>query len=109
MVVEKGAPARGSYLVPFLLEFSLQLIDNLPTYTPTEGAKIFSADGSTQLGIVTSGLPSPTTKTNISMGYVSTQNGVNKKGSNVLVEVRGKMRKATVEPMPFVEAGYWRG
>lgn len=74
-----------------------------------EGAKIYS--GENQVGIVTSGLPSPSLKMNISMGYVETKDGLQKKGSEVLVEVRGKMRKAKVVSMPFApfEAKYYRG
>jgi len=57
LVVEKGAPAR-------------------------EGAKIFPASGGESIGVVTSGLPSPTVKANIAMGYVSTKaEGAHKKGS----------------------------
>ncbi|KAM0791870.1 hypothetical protein ACM66B_004126 [Microbotryomycetes sp. NB124-2] len=85
LVVEKGAPAR-------------------------EGAKIFDPATQTQVGVVTSGLPSPTLSQNISMGYIYTaEPGLNKKGSQVLVEVRGKMRKAQVVGMPWIKPGYFRG
>ncbi|KAL8280725.1 hypothetical protein RQP46_006729 [Phenoliferia psychrophenolica] len=84
LVVEKGPPAR-------------------------EGAKIFSADGSSEIGVVTSGLPSPTLSKNISMGYIQTKDGLNKKGTQVLVEVRKKMRKAEVVSMPWITPGYYRG
>lgn len=43
------------------------------------------------------------------MGYVETKGGLNKKGSEVLVEVRGKMRKAQVVTMPWIKPGYYRG
>lgn len=43
------------------------------------------------------------------MGYIETANGLNKKGSQVFVEVRKKMRKAEVAGMPFVKTGYYRG
>ncbi|KAK4046760.1 Aminomethyltransferase, mitochondrial [Microbotryomycetes sp. JL201] len=85
LVVEKGAPAR-------------------------EGAKIFDPESKTQVGVVTSGLPSPTLGQNISMGYIYTaEPGLNKKGSQVLVEVRGKMRQAQVVSMPWIKPGYFRG
>ncbi|GAA5825494.1 hypothetical protein JCM5353_005324 [Sporobolomyces roseus] len=84
-VIEKGAPAR-------------------------EGATIFSPeDTSTPIGRITSGIPSPSLKQNIAMGYVETKGGLNKKGSEVLVEVRGKMRKAQVVGMPWIKPGYYRG
>ncbi|GAA5946649.1 hypothetical protein JCM3765_000332 [Sporobolomyces pararoseus] len=85
LTIEKGAPAR-------------------------EGAKIFAPqDTTTPIGTVTSGIPSPTLKQNIAMGYVETKGGLNKKGSEVLVEVRGKMRKAQVVGMPWIKPGYYRG
>ncbi|GAA5821731.1 hypothetical protein JCM11251_000994 [Rhodosporidiobolus azoricus] len=87
LVVEKGAPAR-------------------------EGAPIFSPSSPSgpPVGRVTSGLPSPSLGQNISMGYISTSGeGLHKKGSQVLVEVRKKLRKAEVVGMPFVETGYYRG
>lgn len=104
LVVEKGPPARGT---PSPLNFS----PALETYTRMnpEGAKIFSADGASEIGIVTSGLPSPTLGKNISMGYIQTKDGLNMKGTQVLVEVRKKMRKAEVVGMPFTPAGYYRG
>ncbi|KAK4046973.1 Aminomethyltransferase, mitochondrial [Microbotryomycetes sp. JL221] len=85
LIVEKGAPAR-------------------------EGAKILDPSNGNQIGVVTSGLPSPTLGQNISMGYISTSEpGLNKKGSQVLVEVRGKKRKAEVVAMPWIKPGYFRG
>ncbi|GAA5982000.1 hypothetical protein JCM5350_000608 [Sporobolomyces pararoseus] len=85
LTIEKGAPAR-------------------------EGAKIFAPQDTTApIGTVTSGIPSPTLKQNIAMGYVETKDGLNKKGSEVLVEVRGKMRKAQVVGMPWIKPGYYRG
>lgn len=53
-----------------------------------------------EIGVITSGIPSPTLSQNIAMGYI--KNGFHKKGTEVLVEVRKKMRKATVRPMPYV-------
>jgi aminomethyltransferase len=41
------------------------------------------------------------------MGYVKT--GWHKKGTEVEVEVRNKMRKAVLVPMPFVKPNYFRG
>jgi aminomethyltransferase len=57
--------------------------------------------------VITSGIPSPSTGNNIAMGYVSPP--FHKKGSEVFVEVRGKMRSAKVEAMPFIKVGYFRG
>lgn len=84
LTIEKGAPAR-------------------------EGAVIVDlADGGkTQIGVVTSGLPSPSLGgTNIAMGYIRT--GFHKKGTEVGVLVRNKLRKATVSAMPWVENKFYR-
>ena len=87
-----------------------------------EGAQIFSSGkdligelidtlgGSALIlpaGKVTSGIPSPTTGKNIAMGYV--QSGWHKKGTELEVDVRNKLRKAVVTPMPFIKPNYWRG
>lgn len=53
------------------------------------------------IGKVTSGCPSPTLGLNIAMGYVARQYA--KSGTELLVMVGGKERKATVVKMPFVK------
>lgn len=95
----------------------------------TEGAKILSPSGEEALGelilpshrfynliintstplvgIVTSGIPSPTLGKNIAMGYI--KSGWHKKGTEVTVEVRRQLRKAVLTPMPFSKPNYWRG
>ncbi|KAG5636789.1 hypothetical protein H0H81_006842 [Sphagnurus paluster] len=72
-----------------------------------QGAKIFAPSGVEALGVITSGIPSPTLGKNIAMGYV--QSGWHKKGTEVEVDVRNKLRKAVLTPMPFVAPKYWRG
>lgn len=57
-------------------------------------------------GTVTSGIPSPTLSQNIAMGYV--QSGHHKKGNEIKVEVRNKLRDAKVVGLPFVKARYFR-
>lgn len=71
-----------------------------------EGAHIKDAEGNA-IGKVTSGCPSPTLGKHIAMGYVSS--GHNKAGTELLITVRGKPRKATVTKMPFVPSRYWKG
>ncbi|KAI1143590.1 glycine cleavage system T protein [Hypoxylon sp. FL0543] len=71
-----------------------------------EGAKIVDADGK-DVGVVTSGCPSPTLDKNIAMGYI--KDGLHKAGTEVDVLVRGKPRKAIVTKMPFVPTKYWKG
>ncbi|EUC64824.1 glycine cleavage system T protein [Rhizoctonia solani AG-3 Rhs1AP] len=80
----------------------------IPEAPAREGAKIFAADSpETQIGVITSGIPSPTLGTNIAMGYI--KHGHHKKGTEVLVDVRKKLRKAEVKGMPFVPTKYWKG
>jgi len=79
------------------------IVDDAPA---REGAAILSEEQE-PLGIITSGIPSPTLGKNIAMGYV--KSGFHKKGTSVLVQVRNKTRKATLTPMPFVPTKYYRG
>ena len=72
-----------------------------------EGAKIFAEDGTTEIGRVTSGIPSPTLGKNIAMALV--KNGYHTRGSSVLVEVRNKKHNAIVSRMPFVPSKFYRG
>ncbi|KAF7546950.1 hypothetical protein G7Z17_g8078 [Cylindrodendrum hubeiense] len=69
-----------------------------------EGVEI-QKDGE-NIGVVTSGAPSPSLGKNIAMGYV--RDGLHKAGTDVDVLVRGKKRKGTVTKMPFVPAKYWK-
>jgi aminomethyltransferase len=77
------------------------------TLLDLEGAKILTAGGGESIGTITSGIPSPTLGKNIAMGYV--KNGLHKKGTEIEVEVRNKLRKAVITGMPFVPTNYYRG
>ncbi len=59
---------------------------------------ICSADG-TKIGEVTSGTQSPVLGKSIGLGYMQTDYA--KKGTEVYIEVRGKLLKAIVTPPPF--------
>ncbi|GAA95395.1 uncharacterized protein L969DRAFT_92527 [Mixia osmundae IAM 14324] len=74
---------------------------------PREGAPIFTEDGSEQIGVITSGIPSPTANKNVSMGYI--KSGYHKQGTAVQVAVRRQNRDAVVAKLPFVEPKYYRG
>ncbi|KAF8886292.1 hypothetical protein BD779DRAFT_1441677 [Infundibulicybe gibba] len=80
------------------------VIDGAPA---RQGAKIFDPSGKELLGAITSGIPSPSVGQNIAMGYVTS--GWHKKGTEVGVEVRNKLRKGVLTPMPFLKPKYWRG
>lgn len=84
LTIEAGAPAR-------------------------EGATIVDiANDNAEVGVVTSGLPSPSLGgTNIAMGYV--KQGLHKKGTELGVLVRKKVRKASVVGMPWIEAKFYKG
>ncbi|SNX81753.1 probable GCV1 - glycine decarboxylase, subunit T, mitochondrial [Melanopsichium pennsylvanicum] len=71
-----------------------------------EGAQLFSAQGK-PVGRVTSGIPSPTLGKNIAMALV--ENGQHKKGTQLKVEIRKKLRDVQVAKMPFVENKFYRG
>ncbi|KAL4939973.1 hypothetical protein BDV06DRAFT_197694 [Aspergillus oleicola] len=74
-----------------------------------EGAVIvdLSDESREQIGVVTSGCPSPSLEgRNIAMGYV--RQGAHKKGTEVGVIVRNKVRKAVVAGMPWVESRFYR-
>ncbi|GBE89404.1 Probable aminomethyltransferase [Sparassis crispa] len=71
-----------------------------------QGAQIYTPSREF-IGTVTSGIPSPTLGKNVAMGYV--QSGWHKKGTEVEVDVRNKLRKAVLTSMPFVKTRYYRG
>lgn len=71
-----------------------------------EGALIFSEDGHEQVGVVTSGLPSPFLQKNIAMGYV--KSGFHKRETKLQVKLRDRLQPAEVVKMPFVEHSYYK-
>lgn len=70
------------------------------------GDKIFDTEGE-EVGVLTSGVYGPTVKHNCSMGYVKKK--LTKKGTDLQVEIRGKMRPLKVTAMPFTPANFFRG
>jgi glycine cleavage system aminomethyltransferase T len=85
-------------------KYALHLLEISLVNSPVLIETIFPND---ILGVVTSGIPSPTLQKNIAIGYVIS--GWHKKGTEVLVEVRNKMRKGVITPMPFFKPRYWKG
>ena len=70
------------------------------------GMKIFN--GEEEVGVVTSGGPAISLDMrNIAMAYV--KRGMDKAGTKLAVDVRGRKREAQVAKMPFVQAKYWKG
>lgn len=82
-----------------------------PGLVAREGSLIYStnpSDGDEPVGHVTSGIPSPTLKENIAMGYV--KNGFHRTGrkGELKIKLRNKDRAAEVVRMPFVKNRYYR-
>ena len=71
-----------------------------------EDTPVYDAAGENRIGVITSGTFSPSLKKPLAMGYV--ESGFSKKGTEIMLEIRGKMKPAVVEPMPFVECNYYR-
>lgn len=106
VILRQLRPAKSGGTPPARRRIGL-VIEGAPA---REGAKIFESTGTNddeELGIITSGCPSPTLGKNIAMGYV--KSGAHKAGTQVEVLVRGKRRAATVTKMPFLPAKYWKG
>eukprot|EP00636_Phaeomonas_parva_P011534 CAMPEP_0118881804 /NCGR_PEP_ID=MMETSP1163-20130328/21180_1 /TAXON_ID=124430 /ORGANISM="Phaeomonas parva, Strain CCMP2877" /LENGTH=401 /DNA_ID=CAMNT_0006818673 /DNA_START=42 /DNA_END=1247 /DNA_ORIENTATION=+ len=70
------------------------------------GTEVFSADGETKIGELTSGTFGPSLDAPCAMGYVAKDHS--KDGTDVMLNVRGKMQAATITKMPFVESRYYR-
>lgn len=81
---------------------ALKLLSGPPA---RDGAKILAKDG-TALGVVTSGVPSPSLGYSIAMGYVPPSQAAI--GQTLDIEVRGKPYSAEVVALPFVKNGYHR-
>lgn len=67
-----------------------------------EGAEVFSADGETQIGVLTSGGFSPTLQKAIAQAYIQTDHA--NTGDAVNIRVRGRDIEAIITDMPFVQA-----
>lgn len=73
--------------------------------SPRHGNKIFN-DAKEEIGVICSGSPSPTAGGNVAEAFINKP--YNKKGTEIFVEIRGKLRKAQVAPLPFVEPNYYK-
>ncbi|KAK9322216.1 hypothetical protein V1517DRAFT_324068 [Lipomyces orientalis] len=71
-----------------------------------EGSKIYDETGTKLIGVITSGLPSPTVGRNIAMGYV--ERAFMKRDTKVHFDIRSRKRPGTVAKMPFVPTKYYR-
>lgn len=71
-----------------------------------EDAEIFTPDGETKIGVVTSGGFGPSAKKPVAMGYIDS--GYTENGTDIAVSIRGKLHAAKVTKMPFVPANYFK-
>jgi aminomethyltransferase len=71
-----------------------------------EHTEIYDASGSHKIGEVTSGTFGPTVNAPVAMGYVETASS--KVGTEVQLNIRGKMQPAVVAKMPFITPGYYK-
>ncbi|VVT43732.1 uncharacterized protein SAPINGB_P000120 [Magnusiomyces paraingens] len=76
--------------------------ENMDVYT-SDSKDIASG---TKIGVVSSGSFSPTTKQNIGMAYVP--RAYMKVGTDIKINVRGKLRPGKIAKLPFVEPKYFR-
>lgn len=72
---------------------------------PRTGAKILDSEGN-QVGHITSGSLSPTLGLNVAQSYIDKKVKI---GSEVQIELRGKLRPGKVTKLPFVENNFYRG
>lgn len=73
-----------------------------------EGTQILGP-GDEVIGVVTSGIPSPTLGSNIAMGYLDAEFlDYGKPGQEVGLLVRGKRREGKIAKMPFVPHKYYK-
>jgi aminomethyltransferase len=64
-----------------------------------QGYKLFAEDGK-EIGVVTSGTPSPSLNENIGVAYLEKEWAT--VGKQINVDIRGRMVKAEIVPTPFV-------
>ena len=68
-------------------------------YVPRKGYTVLEMAGPSEVGTVTSGIPSPTLKHPIAMAYVQSQHA--EVGSHLIVDIRGHLEPVEVTKLPF--------
>lgn len=71
---------------------------------PRGGYKIFTGDGTEEVGTLTSGTQSPSLKKSIALGYVRPE--FSAVGTRLSIEIRGVKIAAEVIPTPFYKRPY---
>lgn len=102
----KGFPGADLILEEIKNKPAKRRVGFLSTGPPARGhTPIYDEAGEKEIGMVTSGCPSPSLKQNVAMGYV--QSAYFKPGTNVKFLIRKKMVDAVVSKMPFVPTNYY--
>ncbi|ODV64901.1 Aminomethyl transferase [Hyphopichia burtonii NRRL Y-1933] len=73
--------------------------------SPRTGNAIYDKDGKEQIGYITSGSPSPSIGGNVAQAYIDKKAKI---GSDVKVEIRGKLRDGVVTKLPFVPSNFYK-
>lgn len=71
---------------------------------PRQGYAVYTADGTAQIGVLTSGTQSPSTKAAIGIAYVALPHAA--VGTKLTVDIRGAKVAAEVVPTPFYKRPY---
>jgi len=106
---EQGFLGASTFLTPEggLKPVSKKRVGLSGMKAPARGhTEIFSADGSKKIGEVTSGGFGPTYNKALAMGYVETASAAD--GTQVNVNVRGKMMPCVITKTPFVPTCYFK-
>jgi aminomethyltransferase len=107
---EQGFLGASIFLEPTgkLKKMSRKRVGIAGMKAPARGStEIFSGDGKTKIGEVTSGGFGPSFKAPVAIGYISTNyNGDDKPA--VKMNIRGKMTDAEIVKMPFVPTSYYK-
>lgn len=70
-----------------------------------DNVKLFDKDGN-EVGITTSGVPTPSLKKNVGMAYVNSN--LTAENTEVWAEQRGKKFSLSIKKMPFVPSNYYK-
>ncbi|XP_050414552.1 aminomethyltransferase, mitochondrial [Patella vulgata] len=103
---ERNFPGAEKILDQLKNKPSIKRVGFISSGPPARGGTaIYDESGEKKIGHVTSGIPSPTLKTNVAMGYVDLP--FSKNGTPVKFGIRKNKIDAVVSKMPFVPAKYY--
>lgn len=89
----------------YLLKRRIGLCSNVGP-SARNGCTIFD-ENNQEIGLITSGCPSPSLKQNIAMAYINTINIADLHNKEYYVQVHGRKYQYRFNPLPFVKAKYY--